>query len=538
MSKKVAFDVSQSILRGVEIVARAVKSTLGPRGRNVIIEQRNGHPTITKDGVTVAKSIDLEDPYENLGARMLIEASAKTNDVSGDGTTTTVVLAEAIFKDGLKNIVAGVNPVEMQSGIDLAVKKVVEQLRKIAVQVTDKSSIANIATIAANGDAEIGTFLADAVDKVGKDGIITIEESKTTETSIEVVDGTRFSNGFTSAYFMTDPAKSTAVLDNPYILIYEKKLSDLKSVVPLLEKITQQSRPLLIIAEDVDTTILQTLVINKMRGSFQSCVVKAPSFGIFRKDILTDIAVLTGGKAITEDLGIKVDQIQLSDLGQAKKITVTKDDTTIVEGKGSKVDVETRIELIKKQKAVEAQDFNREKLQERLARLAGGVAVISIGATTESELREKKYRVEDALQATEAAIQEGIVPGGGTAFLKCLSELDYFVSTSKLSDDIKAGIKIVRLAITEPLKRIAVNAGKEGTIVFEKVMSEGLGYNARTDSYEDLMESGVVDPVKVTRAALENAASIAALLLTTECAIVDVREKEQKISKDRRVSDE
>lgn len=540
MSKQLIFNdaVRQALLKGIETVARAVTLTLGPRGRNVIIEQQFGQPSITKDGVTVAKAIALEDPYENIGARMLIEVAGKTNDVSGDGTTTTVLLAEAIYREGIKNLVAGANPMELKSGIEIAVRDVVAQLRSFAKPIQGKDEIAQIASIAANGDIAVGLYISEAVDKVGKDGIITIEQSKTTDTSIDIVDGTRFGTGYLSPYFVTDQVKQEAVLLDPYIFLYEKKLMDLKAFVTVMEAVQKTGAPLLVVADDLEATVLTTMVVNKVRSTFQSCAVKAPSFGNFRKDILQDLAVLTGGTAITEDLGIKLDTVTLQQLGRAKKVIVTKDTTTIVEGYGKKADIESRIALIRRQKETEQSDFNREKLQERLARLVGGVAVINIGATTETELKEKTYRIEDALQATQAAIQEGIVPGGGTAFIKCLTALDATLARTDLTKDELAGVAIIKTAIKEPVKKIAANGGKEGATVLEKLIlhhhnppgteleEANFGYNARTDTYGDLIAAGVVDPVKVTRVALENAASIAGLLLTTDCAIVEIKKKE------------
>lgn len=534
MSKQVSFSevIRQSILKGISIVAQAVTLTLGPRGRNVIIEQRQGPPVVTKDGVTVAKAIDLEDPYENLGARMLIEAAAKTNDVSGDGTTTTVLLSEAIYREGIKHIVAGANPMELKAGIELAVQEVVKELKRFAKPVSDKTEIAQVATVAANGDAAIGAYISDAVEKVGKDGIVTIEESKNMETTIDLVDGMRFDNGYLSAHFSTDVAKQAVVFNDPYILIHEKKISDIQSLVPILEKVATTGKPLLIISEDLDTLVLTTLVINKLKGIIQSCAVKAPSFGVFRKSILEDIAVLTGGQAITDDIGVKLSTVTLDKLGRAKKVIVTKDTTTIIEGAGKRAEIDARIALIRNQQSSEASDFNKEKFQQRLAHLAGGVAVINVGATTESELVEKKFRIEDALQATQAAVHEGIVPGGGTALVKCIAVLGK-VLLEDHPKDVALGIKIVQSAISEPVKKIAANAGKTGIAVFEKVAEyhrlnndSSYGYNARQDTYEDLLVAGVLDPVKVTRAALENAASIAGLLLTTDCAIVEIRKKD------------
>lgn len=529
---KYTSDARNLISQGIEKLAKAVKSTLGPRGRNVVIEQRFGAPIITKDGVTVAKSITLENQYENLGVQMLKEVASKTNDISGDGTTTATVLAEAIYREGVKNLVAGSNPMELKTGIDLAVEIVTANLAKLSKEVKDKNEITQVATIAANGDIEIGSQISDAMDKVGKEGIVTIEESKTTATTVDVVDGMQFQNGYLSPYFATDQVKQTAVLEDCYILIYEKKITDLQKVVKLLEAVQKTGRPLVILADDLDAPILTVLVVNKIKGTLPSCAVKAPLFGVYRKDMLQDIAVLTGGQAITEDLGIGLEGVQVSQLGRAKKVIVSKDTTTIVEGGGAEEKVKERLELIKKQIATEESDYGRERLQERLAKLTGGVAVISIGATTESELKEKKYRIEDALQATRAAIEEGIVPGGGTALIRCLVELDAMiklaVDTQKATPDELVGMRIVRAAIQEPLRQIAANAGKEGTVILEKVkeLETNFGYNARTNKYENLVETGVIDPVKVTRVALQNAASVAGLLLTTDVAIIEIKQKE------------
>lgn len=517
------------ILEGVIKLAEAVKSTLGPKGRNVLIEQRLGNPITTKDGVTVARSISFEDQYQNLGAQVIREAATKTNDVSGDGTTTATVLAEAIYKEGVKNITSGCNPMELKSGIEKATQVIVDRLKSISKAVSDKKEIAQIATIAANGDLEVGTQIADAMEKVGNEGIVTIEESKTSDTTLEVVDGMQFPNGFMSPYFVTDQAKQTVVLDDCFILLYEKRLSELQKLVPLLEAIQKTSRPLLILAEDLETAVLSTLVVNKIRGSLNNCAVKAPSFGVYKKDMLQDIAILTGGLAITEDLGIPVDKITIDNLGRAKKVTITKDSTTIVEGYGDEQKVKDRVALIRQQITTESSDYAKERLQDRLAKLVGGVAVISVGATTESELKEKKYRIEDALQATRAAIEEGIVPGGGTALVSCVSSLDEFIKDPTLTSDEVVGVKIIRFAIQEPLRHIALNAGVVGEVILEKVKTLAVneGYNARTGVYENLIDSGVVDPVKVTRVALQNAASVAGLLLTTDVAIIE-KKKEEK----------
>ena len=539
MYKEILFSdaVRKKLFEGVEKVAKAVKVTLGPCGRNILIEQQFGPAVTTKDGVTVAKSMLLEDKYENLGVQAVIESASKTNDVSGDGTTTCVVLTEAIYREGIKHLTAGANPMELKSGIDKAVREVVENLKSFATQINDKNEIQQIATIAANGDVEIGAHISEAMEKVGDGGIVTIEESKTTDTSVDIVDGMQFDQGFLSPHFVTDLAKQIVILDNPYILVYEKKITSMKSVLNVLEAVQKTGRPLLVISDDLDNTVLTTLVVNKIRNIFQSCAVKAPSFGIYRKDRLNDIATLTGGKAITEDLGIKLEDVKVEDLGQAKKITVTRDNTTIVEGSGSESNVKARIALVQEQQRTETSEYAQQQLQDRLAKLIGGVAVIRIGATTETELKEKRYRVEDALQATKAAIEEGIVPGGGTAFIKTLEVLEKMLASSDveyLTDDELMGVKIVRYAIQEPMRQIASNAGKEGTVVVETVKAHyrtdtgvGFGYNARTDKYENLVESGVIDPSKVVRVALENAASVAGLLLTTDAAIVIVKEKEQ-----------
>lgn len=539
MSKDLLFKEQAriKILAGVTKLAEAVRVTLGPKGKNVIIEQKFGNPVITKDGVTVAKEVSVSDAYENLGCQMVREVAEKTNGISGDGTTTATILAEAIYKEGIKHITSGANPMELKSGIDKAVREVVARLKSFATPVNDKTEIQQIATIAANGDVEIGAHISDAMEKVGDGGIVTIEESKTTDTSVDIVDGMQFDQGFLSPHFVTDLAKQIVELDNPYILIYEKKISTIQSVLPILEAVQKTGRPLLIISDELDNAVLTTMVVNKIRNVFQSCAVKAPSFGVYRKDRLNDIAVLTGGKAITEDLGIKLDAITIDDLGEAKKVTITRESTTIVEGSGKEQDIKARIDLIKEQQKSESSDYAHLQLQDRLAKLIGGVAVIRIGATTETELKEKRYRVEDALQATKAAIEEGIVPGGGTAFIKALDVLEKMLvsnDTSDLTDDELMGVKIVRFAIQEPMRQIASNAGKEGTVVVEKVKSHyredlgvGYGYNARTDTYENLIEAGVIDPVKVTRVALENAASVSGLLLTTDAAIVIIKEKEQ-----------
>lgn len=530
MSKEIKFsnDLRQKLLDGIKTVSTAVKLTLGPKGRNILIEKQGQFPSITKDGVSVAKEISLKDQIENLGVQAIIEAASKTNDISGDGTTTCVVLAEAIFKEGVKHLTSGANPMEIQRGINLAVEQVVDELSKIAKPVSNPGEITQVATIAANGDAEIGAYISEAMTKVGNEGIVTIEESKTMETSIEIVDGLQFPNGYLSAYFIKDQVKQSVTLEDCYILIYEKKISDVQKLASLLEKVVSLSKPVLIISEDLDGPVLTTLVINTLRGSLSSCAVKAPLFGNYRKDVLRDIAVLTGGFAFTEDLGVTLDKITIDQLGQAKKVTVTKDSTTIVEGLGKDSAIKERIALLKNQIASETSDYAKERMQDRLAKLTGGVAVITIGAMTATALKEKKDRVEDALQATRAAIEEGIVPGGGTALVRCSDLLSAF---DGLTRDEKVGFDIVVRAIQEPLRQIANNAGKEGTVILEKVKESkeiNYGYNARTDVFEDLVMAGVIDPSKVARVALQNAASVAGLLLTTDAAIIELKEKEGK----------
>ena len=530
MPKEIQFsnELRQALLNGIKIVSDAVKLTLGPRGRNVLIERPGAFPAITKDGVTVAKAVNLKDQLGNLGVQAIIEAASKTNDTSGDGTTTCVVLAEAIYKEGVKHLTSGANPMEIQRGINIAVEKVVEELVKIAKPVSNPDEITQVATIASNGDVEIGAYISEAMAKVGKEGIVTIEESKTTATSVDIVDGMQFDNGYLSAYFVKDQVKQSVTLEDCYILIYEKKLSDVQKLASLMEKVAATSKPILIISDDLDGTVLTTLVINNLKGSLSSCAVKAPLFGNYRKDILRDIAVLTGGFAFTEDLGITLDKVTIEQLGRAKKITVTKDTTTIVEGLGNGKAVKDRIQLIKNQMVEEPSDYGRERLQERLAKLTGGVAVITIGAITQTALKEKKDRVEDALQATRAAVEEGIVPGGGTALVRCLIAISH--KHDGLSRDEKVGFDIVMKAIQEPLRQIANNAGKEGTVILEKVKESkdvNYGYNARNDVFEDLVVAGVVDPTKVTRSALENAASVAGLLLTSDAAIIEEKKKEE-----------
>jgi chaperonin GroEL len=527
MAKQLQFDESarQALLRGVEKLARAVKATLGPAGRNVILDKKFGSPTITKDGVSVAKEIELEDPYENMGAQLIREVSSKTSDIAGDGTTTATVLAEAIYKEGLRNVTAGANPISLQRGIMKATEAIVAELAKISKTVSDTKEIAQVATVSANWDTEIGEIIAEAMDKVGKDGTITVEEAKGIETTLEVVEGMQFDKGYLSPYFVTNAESMEALLESAYILIHEKKISSLKDMLPLLEKVAKTGKPLLIIAEDVEGEALATLVVNKLRGILNIAAVKAPGFGDRRKAMLEDIAILTGGRVITEDLGIKLESVELTDLGQAKRITIAKENTVIVEGGGTSESITGRVNLIRKQIEETTSDYDREKLQERLAKLAGGVAVINVGAATETEMKEKKARVEDALHATRAAVEEGIVAGGGTALIRAQAAL----GDLGLSGDEKTGAGIVARAVEAPLRQLVENAGREGALVVERVKQGkgGEGYNVATDKFEDLIASGVVDPTKVTRSALQNAASIAGLLLTTEALITDIPEKEK-----------
>ncbi len=526
-AKQLSFDESarQSLLRGVEKLAKAVKATLGPSGRNVILDKKFGSPTITKDGVTVAKEIELEDPYENMGAQLVREVASKTSDIAGDGTTTATVLAEAIYREGLRNVTAGANPTSLQRGINKAVAAVVAELAKISKKVKDSSEIAQVATVSANWDTTIGQIIADAMDKVGKDGTITVEEAKSIETTLDVVEGMQFDKGYLSPYFVTNAENLEVSFENAYILIHEKKISSLKDLLPLLEKIAKSGKPFLIIAEDVEGEALATLVVNKLRGTLQVAAVKAPGFGDRRKAMLEDIAVLTGGRLLTEDLGIKLENVGLEDLGKAKRITVDKENTTIIEGEGKNADIQGRVNQIRRQIEETTSDYDREKLQERLAKLAGGVAVINVGAATETEMKEKKARVEDALHATRAAVEEGIVPGGGVALIRAQKALDALV----LEGDEAVGLAIVRRAIEQPLRTLADNAGKEGAIIVQEVKKRkgNEGYNVATDSYEDLVKAGVVDPTKVTRSALQNAASISGLLLTTEALITEIPEKDK-----------
>jgi chaperonin GroEL len=510
--------------RGVDALADAVKVTLGPKGRNVVIDKKFGSPTVTKDGVTVAKEVELADPVENMGAQMVKEVATKTSDLAGDGTTTATVLAQAIFREGLKNVTAGANPMELKRGIDRAVEAVIEELKKLSTPSAGKKEIAQVGTISANNDAEIGKLIADAMEKVGKDGVITVEEAKGLETTLETVDGMQFDRGYLSPYFVTDPEKMEAVLEDAYLLIHDKKISAMKELLPVLEKIAQTGKPLLIIAEDVEGEALATLVVNKLRGTLKVCAVKAPGFGDRRKEMLVDVAKLTGGKVISEEVGFKLENAVLADMGRAKRVVIDKDNTTIVDGKGKADDIQGRIAEIKVAIDKSTSDYDREKLQERLAKLSGGVAVIHVGAATETEMKEKKARVEDALHATRAAVEEGIVPGGGVALLRAQPALDKVKGT----DDEKVGVEIVRRALEEPIRMIVQNAGAEGSIIVAKVKESkerNFGYNAATDCYEDLVKAGVIDPTKVTRTALQNAASIAGLLLTTECVVVERKEE-------------
>ena len=524
MAKQIIYgeESRQAILRGVNALANAVKVTLGPKGRNVVLDKKFGSPTITKDGVTVAKEIDLKDPLENMGAQMVREVASKTSDTAGDGTTTATVLAQAIYREGARNVVAGANPMELKRGIEKAVEVIVEEIKKMARPVSG-NMVAQVGMISANSDQTIGTIIAEAMEKVGKDGVITVEESRTLETTLDVVEGMQFDRGYLSAYFVTDPERMEVVLENPVILIHEKKISSMKDLLPVLEQVARLGRPLLIIAEDVDGEALATLVVNKLRGTLQAAAVKAPGFGDRRKAMLEDIAILTGGKAITEDLGLKLEGIKLEDLGKAKKVTIDKDNTTIVEGGGTTEAIQGRVKQIRTQVEDTTSDYDREKLQERLAKLVGGVAIIKVGAATETEMKEKKARVEDAMHATKAAVEEGIVPGGGVALLRGGKALDKL----KLEGDQKVGLEIIRRAIEEPMRHIATNAGAEGSIVVANVKAAknpDEGFNASTEVYEDLVKAGVIDPAKVVRNALQNAASIASLLLTTEALVSEIPE--------------
>jgi len=528
MAKQIVYgeESRQAILRGVNHLANAVKVTLGPKGRNVVLDKKFGSPTITKDGVTVAKEIELKDPLENMGAQMVREVASKTSDIAGDGTTTATVLAQAIYREGAKNVVAGANPMELKRGIEKAVEAITEELKRISKPVGG-NAIAQVGTISANSDETIGKIIAEAMEKVGKDGVITVEEAKTLETSLEVVEGMQFDRGYLSPYFVTDPERMEVALENPVVLIHEKKISSMKDLLPLLEQVARLGRPLVIIAEDVEGEALATLVVNKLRGTLQAAAVKAPGFGDRRKAMLEDIAILTGGRAITEDLGIKLENVKLEDLGKAKKITIDKDNTTIVEGGGAQGAIEGRVKQIRTQVDETTSDYDREKLQERLAKLVGGVAVIKVGAATETEMKEKKARVEDAMHATKAAVEEGIVPGGGVALVRAVKALDGL----KLEGDQQVGVNLVRRAIEEPMRWIAMNAGQEGSIVVQKVKESKeleFGFNAQTEKYENLVAAGVIDPTKVVRTALQNASSIASLLLTTEALVSEIPEEKEK----------
>jgi chaperonin GroEL len=526
-AKQLVFDedARHALLAGVAKLARAVKATLGPKGRNVVLDKKFGSPTVTKDGVTVAKEIELEDPYENMGAQMVREVASKTSDLAGDGTTTATVLAEAVYREGLKYVTSGANPIGIQRGINKAVDAAVAQLAKIAKKVKDKDEIKQVATVSANWDGTIGEIIADAMDKVGKDGTITVEEAKSIETTLDVVEGMQFDKGYLSPYFVTDSDSMECRLSDPYILIYEKKVSNLKDLLPILEKVAKVGKPLMIIAEDIEGEALATLVVNKLRGTLNICAVKAPGFGDRRKAMLEDIAILTGGRCITEDLGIKLENIAIEDLGSAKSVVVDKENTTIVEGAGKSSDIQGRVNQIRRQIEETTSDYDREKLQERLAKLAGGVAVINVGAATETEMKEKKARVEDALHATRAAVEEGIVPGGGVALLRTLPAIEKCEGDN---DDENIGISIVRRAVEEPLRALSANAGEEGSLIVQEVkrVKGNNGYNVATGEYTDLVKAGVVDPKKVTRTALQNAGSIAGLLLTTEALITEIPEKE------------
>ena len=528
-AKQLIFDENarQTLLRGVTKLAKAVTATLGPKGRNVVLDKKFGSPTVTKDGVTVAKEIELEDPYENMGAQMVREVASKTSDAAGDGTTTATVLAEAIFREGLKYVTSGANPIGIQRGINKAVSAAVDQLDKIAKKVKDKEEIKQVATVSANWDTTIGEIIADAMDKVGKDGTITVEEAKSIETTLEVVEGMQFDKGYLSPYFVTNAEAMECRLEECYILNYEKKISSLKDLLPVLEKVAKVGKPLLIIAEDVEGEALATLVVNKLRGTLNVCAVKAPGFGDRRKAMCEDIAILTGGKFISEDLGIKLETLNLEDLGRVKSVVVDKENTTLVEGYGKSSEIQGRVNQIRRQIEETTSDYDREKLQERLAKLAGGVAVINVGAATETEMKERKARVEDALHATRAAVEEGIVSGGGVALLRCIPAME---SVKPETDDERIGIDIVKRAVEYPTRALAENAGVEGSVVVQEVKRRkgNDGYNVSTGEYEDLVKAGVVDPKKVTRTALQNAASIAGLLLTTECLVTEIPEKEKK----------
>jgi chaperonin GroEL len=525
MAKELKYgqEARNSILRGVNILADAVKVTLGPKGRNVILEKSFGSPTVTKDGVTVAKEIELEDKFENMGAQMVKEVASKTSDTAGDGTTTATVLAQAIYREGSKVVAAGANPMDVKRGIDMAVEEVIKELKKLSKPTKDQKEISQVGKISANNDETIGNIIAEAMNKVGKEGVITVEEAKGMETTLDVVEGMQFDRGYLSPYFVTNPEKMEAVLEDVYILLNEKKISNMKDMLPILEQIAKMGKPLLILAEDVEGEALATLVVNKLRGTLKCCSVKAPGFGDRRKAMLEDIGILTGGKVISEDLGIKLENIKLNDLGRAKRITVDKDNTTIVDGAGDKDDIEARVKQIRAQIEETTSDYDREKLQERLAKIIGGVAVINVGAATETEMKEKKARVEDALNATRAAVEEGIVPGGGVAYLRCLPALDKM----KLEGDMKMGVDLVKRSLEEPIRQIANNAGQEGSVVTEKVRNEkgSFGFDAARDEYTDMIKAGIIDPTKVVRLALQNAASVASLMITTEAIVAEKPEK-------------
>ena len=527
MAKQIQYgeEARQVILRGVNKLADAVKVTLGPKGRNVILEKKFGSPTITKDGVTVAKEIELKDPWENMGAQMVREVASKTSDIAGDGTTSATVLAQAIYREGVKNVAAGSNPMDLKRGIEKAVTAAIDEIKKLSVPVKG-NAIAQVGTVSANNDETIGNIIAQAMEKVGKDGVITVEEAKSMETSLEVVEGMQFDRGYLSPYFVTDPERMEAVLENPLILIYEKKISSMKDLLPVLEQVAKMGRPLLIIAEEIEGEALATLVVNKLRGTLQVASVKAPGFGDRRKAMLEDIAFLTGGKVISEDLGIKLENVRMEDLGTAKKVVIDKDTSTLVEGGGKRQDIESRVKQIRKQVEDTTSDYDREKLQERLAKLVGGVAVIKVGAATETEMKEKKARVEDAMHATKAAVEEGIVPGGGVAYLRAIRAIDKL----NLEGDQKVGASIIKRALEEPVRQIASNAGQEGSVIVEKLKNspDSVGFNAATEKIEDLMEAGIIDPAKVCRIALINSSSISSLLLTTEAIITDVPDDDEK----------
>ena len=530
MAKQLIFDdaARSSILKGVSMLTDAVKATLGPKGRNAILDKKYGAPTITKDGVTVAKEIELKDPWENMGAQLVKEVASKTSDVAGDGTTTATVLAHAIYREGIKHVVAGANPMDIKRGIEKSVDVVIDELKKLSKPVQDKKEIAQVGTISANSDPSIGELIAEAMDKVGKDGVITVEEAKSMATTLDVVEGMQFDRGYISPYFITDPERMECILEDVYILIHEKKISSMKDLLPILEQIAKMGRPLLILAEEVEGEALATLVVNKLRGTLQICAVKAPGFGERRKAMLDDIAVLTGGTMISEDLGIKLESIKISDLGRAKKINIDKENTTIVEGAGDPAKIQGRIKQIKTQIDETTSDYDREKLQERLAKLVGGVAVINVGAATETEMKEKKARVEDALNATRAAVEEGIVPGGGVAFLRCLPAL----KAIKLEEDQQIGVEIVKRALEEPIRQIVNNAGIEGSVVVEKVKHSkevNYGFDADKEEYVDMIKAGIIDPTKVTRYALQNAASVAALMLMTSVMVTDIPEEKSEM---------